>query len=142
VATLAENARKCRCRASIATLMDAVGAAHDYVHLMDSSEAEERVDRLLARLDEGIALLDQHGESHWAQWMGSVRAEAQIHDAHGLRGLLQTYGRMGSFNDVVLTHLNGHQIDTKQERIVNECLDALRSSMHSDATALLHDLDA
>jgi hypothetical protein len=109
---------------------------------MDSSEAEERVERLLARLDEGIALLAQHGESHWARWMRTVRAEVQLFDAHGLRRLLQAYGGMGSFNDVVLTHLNGHQIDPKQERIVNERLNALRSSMHSDATALLHDLDA
>jgi hypothetical protein len=122
--------------------LDAVEAAHDYVHLMDSSEAEERVDRLLARLDEGVALLDEHGESHWARWMHTVRAEVQMHDAHGLRRLLQAYGGMGSFNDVVLTNLNGHQFDTKQERIANERLDALRSSMYSDATGLLHDLDA
>lgn len=129
-------------RASSATLRHAVEAANDYVHVMDSSEAEERVHRLLALLDEGITLLHQHGESRWARWMRTVRAEVQMHDAHGLQRLLQAYGGMGSFNDVVLTHLNGHQIDTKQERTANERLDALRSSMHSEATALLHDLDA
>lgn len=109
---------------------------------MDSSEAHERVDRLLAGLDDGAGLLDQHGEIHWAQWMRTVRAEIQRNDAHGLRRLLQAYGGMGSFNDVVLTHLNSHQIATMQERMVNERLAALRSSMYSDATALLHDLDA
>jgi len=109
---------------------------------MNRSEAEQRLDRLLAGLDEGIALLDQHGESHWAGWMRTVRAEVQMHDAHGLRRLLQAYGGMGSFNDLVLAHMNGHQIDKEQERRVNERLDALRSGLHSQATALLHDLEA
>ena len=74
--------------------------------------------------------------------MRTVRAEIQRNDANGLRRLLQAYGGMGSFNDVVLTHQNSHQIATMQERMVNERLAALRSSMYSDATALLHDLDA
>ena len=65
---------------------DTEESAHDYVHLMDSSEAEERVDRLLAPLDEGIALLDQHGESHWAQWMRTVRTEIQRHDPTACAG--------------------------------------------------------
>ena len=108
---------------SIARPCDAVESAYDYVHLMDSSEADERVGRLLAGLDETITVL-------------------QMHDAHGLRRLLHAYGGMGSFNDVVLTHLNGHPIDPSQEPSVNERLDALRSSMYSDATALLHNLDA
>lgn len=49
---------------------------------------------------------------------------------------------MGSFNGVVLTHLNGHQIDPNEESQVNERLDALRSLMYSETTALLHVLDA
>lgn len=93
---------------------------------MDSSEAEDRVDRLLAGLDEAITLLDQHGESHWAQWMGTVGAEVQMQDAHGLRRLLQADGGMGSFNDVQLTHPNGHPIDTTQPRTVNERLGSVR----------------
>jgi hypothetical protein len=97
---------------------------------------------LLANWDETIRLLDQHGESHWAQWMRGVRAEVETHDAYGLRRLSQAYGGMGSFNDFVLSHLNGHQISPNQEPAANQRLDALRFSMYSDATALLHDLDA
>jgi len=109
---------------------------------MDANEAEDRARRLLSGLDETITLLDQHGESHWVRWMRATRAEVQAHDAHGLDRLLQAYGGMGSFNDVVLTHLNGHQIDPNEEPSVNERLDALRSSMYENASALRHDLDA
>lgn len=109
---------------------------------MDVSEAAERVQRLLCGLDEAIALLDQHGEGHWAQWMRTTRAEVQSQDARGLDRLLRAHGGMGSFNDVVLTHLNGHQIDPNEEPWVNERLGALRSSMYENASALRHDLDA
>jgi hypothetical protein len=112
---------------------EAVDSANDSGHFVDSDEADERVDRLLAGLNAVINMLDQHGESHWAGWMRSVRTEVQVHDAHGLRRLLQAYGGMGSFNDLVLAHLNGHQIDPTQE------ITSQRASRRAEVVAVLGD---
>lgn len=47
---------------------------------------------------------------------------------------------MGSFNDLVLSHLNGHQITPDQAPAANQRLATLRSTIYAEATQLLHDL--
>lgn len=109
---------------------------------MDLSEANERVERLLGCLDEVITLLAQSGERRWADWMRTVRAEIEQKDAHGLRRLLQAYGGMGSFNDLVLSPADGLAAGSGEGRAINVRLDTLRSTMYSDITALLRALEA
>lgn len=115
-------------------------SAPQYCPCMKPDEAEERVARLVASLDATSNLLDQHGESYWTRWIRGAQAEIEAQDANGLRRLSQAYGGMGSFNDLVLSHLNGHQINPDQEHAANHRLDTLRSTIYSEVTALLHDL--
>jgi hypothetical protein len=68
--------------------------------------------------------------------MAAVLSELAAHDAHGLDRLLSAYGGMGSFNDLVITPLNGHNVSAGDVDRVNRELSRLRSEMYDDAAAL------
>ena len=108
---------------------------------MDQDEADERYSRLVGNLVAARDLLQSAGAGWWSDWLTTVHAEVSAHDAHGLRRLLGGYGGMGSFNDLVIHPLNGHAVSEADVGRVNTSLDALRSALHADATALLGDLD-
>ena len=58
--------------------------------------------KLLADLDEAIALLRDSGETHWRSWLERDRERIGHGDVSGLDSLLSAFGGMGSFNDLVL----------------------------------------
>ena len=53
-------------------------------------------------LEELIMLLNSDNESHWAKWMDQARTRIVASDYSGIEKLLQAYGGMGSFNDLML----------------------------------------
>ena len=57
---------------------------------------------LIAALDELASVLEGDGETHWANWVRSVRAQLLGADDSGVERLLAAYGGMGSLNDVAL----------------------------------------
>ena len=99
----------------------------------------ERED-LLRVLDELIELLRSHGEVTWSDWLD--RDRRLIADGHpdALGHLLAAYGGMGSFTDLTLHRVNGHDIADEKVRVVNDRLRTLRGAIHARATAL-RDLD-
>jgi hypothetical protein len=108
---------------------------------VDPREADERYARLLANVSEVRELLTQMGEDHWANWMAAVQSELAAHDGHALNRLLAAYGGMGSLNDVYIHPINGHPVVDDDVDSVNRALADMRSAMHDDATALLHELE-
>ena len=91
---------------------------------------------MLVNVERACDLLAGAGESRWADWMDPVLRELLAHDAHGLDRLLAAFGGMGSLNDLVITPVNGHQVEVAELAVVNQELDALRSDMYADALAL------
>lgn len=85
-------------------------------------------------------MLTAAGEDHWARRMDTAHRDLEARDANGLRELLDAYGGMGSFSDVVLHPTNGHA-DSASVRHINEELDRLRTLIYSDAAALLRDFE-
>lgn len=126
---------------------------------MDADEFEVRLARLLATLDDAAALLVEHGEHGWAAWLEGDRRRIAQGDLAGLDHLLAAFGGMGSLNDLVFDPRNGnalspgHDADHRTGRGTgrgtdrhpvddrdNEALDAFRSSIYADATAVRHEL--
>lgn len=107
---------------------------------MDEAEADIRFRRLLAAVESTRRMLTAAGEDHWAGWMDGAHRDLEAHDANGLRRLLDAYGGMGSFSDLVIHATNG-DADSASVRHINEELDRLRTSIYSDAAALLRDFE-
>ncbi|WP_127782076.1 hypothetical protein [Rhodococcus sp. X156] len=104
---------------------------------MDSLEAEDRSQRLLGNVARAHELLNRCGESWWARWIAVVQRELTAHDAHGLERLLNGYGGMGGFHDLVIHPMNGHSVAADDVDAVNNELVRLSAEMHGDARALL-----
>ena len=107
---------------------------------MDRQEADERYDRLLENVAAVRDLLQRVGDDHWGGRMATVYAELGALDEYGLTRLLGAYGGMGSLNDLVIHPVNGHSIPKDEVDLVNGSLDALRTALYADATALNNDL--
>ena len=57
---------------------------------------------LIDVLDELVAVLDSDGDTHWSRWMKRAQARLKQSDHSGITYLLDAYGGMGSFNDLIL----------------------------------------
>ncbi len=108
---------------------------------VNDDDFERRLAELLATLDDASALLAKHGAQHWAGWISENRERIANHDRHGLDHLLMAFGGMGSLNDLVFHPLNGNASGEDPNDWDNDELDALRSKIFRNATALRHELD-
>jgi hypothetical protein len=91
---------------------------------------------LVAVLDELAAFLRRHSEAHWASWIERDRQALAAGDFHGVTHLLGAYGGMGSFNDLMLHPVNGHELDPSEIVSANERLDELRGRAYTLAHAI------
>ena len=107
---------------------------------MYSTDGSDRSARLLANVEQTRELLARVGEGHWESWMGAARRELIAHDAHSLDRLLGAFGGMGSFNDLVVHPINGHNVTDAEAKAVNIELDRLRDALYEAATALRRSL--
>lgn len=80
---------------------------------------------VLARIS---ALLRDAGERHLATWVDTAAARIRSGDAPGLDTVLDAYGGMGSFNDLVLCEANGHDVARARPAAMNAELDELRTA--------------
>jgi len=80
---------------------------------------------LVSALDEVTLLLRESNEKHWTAWLEKDRRFIANGDFYGVEHLLQAFGGMGSFNDLVLAEPDK---DAK--------IRALRSTIYDHATAL------
>jgi hypothetical protein len=79
---------------------------------------------LIEELEEAAAILAGSDFDTWARWFGGDAKRLRAGDREALKHILQAYGGMGSFTDVVLGGPDG------------ERLDELRSSIYTLAKAL------
>lgn len=91
--------------------------------MIDYSKREQQLRRLM---DETANFLDRFGESFWASKLRSAAAKAKLDS----REVASWYGGMGSFNDLLISRVNGHRIDVEDEGGTNEQLSRLRSRIY------------
>lgn len=106
----------------------------------DQSQLDANYAMLVSTLDETTDLLERVGEEFWLSWSRLCMDELQRGDAYGLDRLLGAYGGMGSFNDLVISPLNGHQVNAQELTSVNERLVHLRSRSWELARWIRHSL--
>lgn len=85
--------------------------------------------RLVELLEEVIVLLDGEELAHWRLQFERGRQQVTARDPYGLATLLNTYGGMGSFNDLVL-----------EDRAANARLAGLRSAIYDETRELARDV--
>jgi hypothetical protein len=105
-----------------------------------AAEIDERFDRLVLTLTQLAELLRDVGDD-WGDSVDRCRSLIERGNASGLVAFLGTFGGMGSFNDVVISPVNGHHVAPSQIGSVNAEFQRLKSQAWADATALKRDLD-
>ena len=97
---------------------------------------EARLTRLDSSLQQVADLFRGRGEKRWLEWATQCQSELRAHEAGAFGHILNAFGGMGSLNDLLILRINGHVVDPVDETAVNDRLDALRSAIWDDATAL------
>jgi hypothetical protein len=91
-----------------------------------------RQEELRAKLIDIATLLEGIGESGWAT-KASIAAAARTIDVDEV---FSWYGGMGSFNDLVISGLNGHRVERAHESALNTKLDELREMAFKLASSI------
>ena len=89
-----------------------------------------KTETLCAKLRETSSLLRRVGEHYWAKWLDESLQRIENGDFAGITHLRGAFGGMGSFNDLILSSLNGHLVDDDDYRAVNEQLESLRADLY------------
>ncbi|MEC9390872.1 MAG: hypothetical protein VX944_12440 [Myxococcota bacterium] len=86
-----------------------------------------------------IALLEADGEHHWRNWMATTRDQLQHNQAKGAQHLLDAYGGMGSFNDLIIgQRMTEEGLEwTEGAGEANDQLGALRTRAYTLAKEIL-----
>lgn len=103
----------------------------------DTATQAESLAEALARI---IEVLDAHSETHWRSWMNESLMQINAQDFRGVQHLLNAYGGMGSFNDLIIGQgmVDGNFEWAPNAGSDNDRLDALRSQAYGLAKAI-HD---
>jgi hypothetical protein len=91
---------------------------------------------LVTVLNEMVALLRNHGEVWWANWLDNDNRRIVAGDFHGITHLLSAFGGMGSLNDLVLDPINGHDIEESDVPAVNQRFQTLKARCYVLADAI------
>ncbi|NOU14986.1 MAG: hypothetical protein HOO92_13655 [Methylococcaceae bacterium] len=96
--------------------------------------------QLIAVLEQIGQLLDSDGEKHWRKWLASVRSQLINSDYSGVEYLLDAYGGMGSFNDLVIGQVmvGGRLSWQTDAQEANDKLSALRGEAYELAQYIKH----
>ena len=93
---------------------------------------------LITALKQCQDLLRNVGETFWSQKIESILAS---HDTKlstdDAQELLSWYGGMGSFNDLIISAVNDHNVKPDDEARFNDELSQLRETIYSKAKQLL-----
>jgi len=90
---------------------------------------------LAAVLRELHALLRDHGEKQWMEWVQTDLRYLEKGDGYGAEHFLRAFGGMGSLSDLIICPENGHSIAATQVDLVNSRLQSLRSRAYELARA-------
>lgn len=101
-------------------------------------ECESTVEELLDTLQAIIDVLSADGEVHWTAWMERSRVHLEERNYRGVEHLLNAYGGMGSFNDLVIgQRSNDDSFEWADNAAsMNDTLYALRSEAYALACRL------
>ena len=95
--------------------------------MMTNGLNEQALQKLL---QDTLILLDNVAETFWSS---KIRRALRSID---LAEVLSWYGGMGSFNDLVIAGVNGHQVGQQQEPAINARLEDLRNRIYELASQL------
>lgn len=95
---------------------------------------------LIRALDDAIRILTTAGEEHWRSWLERDRRLVANGDACGLEHLMNAFGGMGSFNDLMLTAANGHSGTDQELSEMDDRLHELRDQIWTACRSLQRDL--
>jgi hypothetical protein len=92
----------------------------------------QKTEALRERLEDTMTLLNDVAEPFW-----SSKIRTALVGAIDPAEVLSWFGGMGSFNDLFVAAVNGHQVRREHETTVNKRLDVLRTEIHELAKELL-----
>jgi Domain of unknown function (DUF6966) len=122
------------------TLTDAIGAVIWYAEY-DAYEPVDEADKLVVHLCDLTRLLEAHGEEQWALWLAERRDRIAHGEGHALRQLRDSFGGMGSVNDLLINPINGHHVNPADVADVNQRLCDLRATVWTSLQTVLRQLD-
>jgi hypothetical protein len=80
-------------------------------------------------------------ELYWADKIKRVlQKNGENADAYLLSEIISWYGGMGSFNDLIISKYNGHQVNGVEEDKLNDELSRLRSAIYQEVVHLKRNL--
>ena len=90
-------------------------------------------------LQDILVVLEGDGETHWRDWMTATRDQLQHSHTKGARHLLDAYGGMGSFNDLIIgQRMTDEGLEWAEGAgEANDQLGALRTRAYTLATEIL-----
>jgi hypothetical protein len=92
--------------------------------------------KLISLLDQSSNFLARHGEANWSECLLKSKLLLEAGNFSGVPLLLGAYGGMGSFNDLILSPINGHTLCDQETDKVNIKLNKYRSELYDLANQI------
>jgi len=93
---------------------------------------------LIELLDSCEALLRSVHEDFWANKIIGIKQKVDNNvDIYILEEIESWYGGMGSFNDLIISNYNGHLIEEKYEKELNDELNKVRNQIYQEVIKLI-----
>lgn len=91
-------------------------------------------------MDEMAALLRDHAEEHWAEWIEADVRAVRARDGWGLDHFLAAFGSAGSLYDLVFHPWNGNAESEEEGRELTRRFHELLTEAHGIALDMSHEL--
>jgi len=96
------------------------------------------VDVLTPAMTECKNLLQSVGETFWSQKIETfLSLRTENISADDAREVMTWFGGMGSFNDLMISAVNGHNVKPEDEDRYGHDLDHLRDTIYNEAKGIL-----
>lgn len=93
---------------------------------------------LVELLDSCESLLRSVHEDFWSDKINSLKQKVDNNvDIYILEEIKSWYGGMGSFNDLIISNYNGHLIEEKYEKELNDELNKMRNQIYQEVVNLI-----
>jgi hypothetical protein len=101
----------------------------------------DEVDKLMERLSETITFLRKYKENSWADWLQQDHDWIAQRNFRGVQHLLNAFGGMGSFSDLLIHPANGHELQEDEVVPVNKRLNALCGELYELAAKIKREVE-
>ena len=95
---------------------------HELSGITRSIKWDRKHNSYLKILDDITAMLESHGEKHWARWIGDDASRLRSGDLTAIAHFLGAFGGTGSLNDLTICPENGHRVTEAETAAANERL--------------------